>query len=147
MDRSLQLNRISWDERAPLHAASKDYEVERLVQQHGHLSETVRFDLPLLGDIDGLDTVHLQCHIGTDTLSLARLGAKVCGLDYSKASLAEARALAERCALPIQYVESDVYAADKVLLKRVRSTWSTPVLARSAGCPASSHGHAPSRHC
>ena len=60
-------------------------------------------------------TVHLQCHIGTDTLSLARLGAKVCGLDYSAASLAEARVLAERCAVAIEYVESDVYAADTVL--------------------------------
>lgn len=115
MDRSLQLNRASWDERAPLHAASNDYEVERLVQHPEHLSETVRFDLPLLGNIDGLNAVHLQCHIGTDTLSLARLGAKVCGLDYSAASLAEARALAQRCAAPIAYVESDVYAADKVL--------------------------------
>ncbi|MFP3500344.1 class I SAM-dependent methyltransferase, partial [Pseudomonas sp. SIMBA_059] len=66
-------------------------------------------------DIKGLNAVHLQCHIGTDTLSLARLGAQVCGLDYSAASLAEARALAKRCAVPIEYVESDVYAADKVL--------------------------------
>lgn len=115
MDRSLQLNRASWDERAPLHAASNDYEVERLIRQPEHLSETVRFDLPLLGNIDGLNAVHLQCHIGTDTLSLARLGAKVCGLDYSTASLAEARVLAERCAAPIAYVEADVYAADKVL--------------------------------
>jgi SAM-dependent methyltransferase len=115
MDRSLQLNRTSWDERAPLHAASKDYEVELLVERPAHLSETVRFDLPLLGDIHGLNAVHLQCHIGTDTLSLARLGAQVCGLDYSAASLAQARALAERCAAPIAYVESDVYAADQVL--------------------------------
>ncbi len=43
------------------------------------------------------------------------LGAKVCGLDYSAASLAEARVLAERCAVAIEYVESDVYAADTVL--------------------------------
>ena len=48
-----------------------------------HLSEVVRFDLPRLGDIAGLDVVHLQCHIGTDTLSLARLGARVTGLDFS----------------------------------------------------------------
>nr|WP_225778371.1 class I SAM-dependent methyltransferase [Pseudomonas sp. Marseille-Q3773] len=115
MHPSLLLNRASWDERAPLHAASKDYEIERFVLHSGHLSETVRFDLPLLGNIKGLNTVHLQCHIGTDTLSLARLGAKVCGLDYSAASLAEARALAQRCAASIAYVEADVYSADEVL--------------------------------
>ncbi|MFK3769949.1 class I SAM-dependent methyltransferase [Pseudomonas putida] len=115
MDRSHQLNRASWDERALLHAASKDYEVELLVQQPAHLSETVRFDLPRLGDIRGLRTAHLQCHIGTDTLSLARLGALVCGLDYSAASLMQARRLAGRCNTAIDYVEADVYQADQAL--------------------------------
>lgn len=115
MSRSLELNRASWDERAPLHAASGDYEVERFVAEPGHLSEVVRFDLPRLGDIHGLRAVHLQCHIGTDTLSLARLGAEVCGLDFSAASLAQARQLAERCGAGIGYVESDVYQAAQVL--------------------------------
>ena len=54
----------------------------------------VRFDLPRLGDIAGLDGVHLQCHIGTDTVSLARLGARMTGLDFSPASVAQARRLA-----------------------------------------------------
>ncbi|MGH8382222.1 class I SAM-dependent methyltransferase [Pseudomonas sp.] len=115
MSDSLELNRRSWDERASLHAASTDYEVERFIADPQHLSEVVRFDLPRLGDIRGLRAVHLQCHIGTDTLSLARLGAQMSGLDFSSQSLAQARSLAERCGEVINYVESDVYAADKVL--------------------------------
>ncbi|WP_194788455.1 class I SAM-dependent methyltransferase [Pseudomonas sp. UFMG81] len=115
MSRSLQLNRASWDERAPLHAASRDYEVETFVANPEHLSEVVRFDLPRLGNIRGLRAVHLQCHIGTDTVSLARLGADVCGLDFSAASLAEARKLAARCGAAIDYVESDVYLAAQAL--------------------------------
>lgn len=115
MKRSLDLNRASWDERAPLHAASKDYEVERFIAQAEHLSDVVRFDLPRLGDIRGLRTVHLQCHIGTDTLSLHRLGANVSGLDFSSASLTQARQLAERCGAAIDYVEADVYQADQLL--------------------------------
>ncbi|PJY94045.1 class I SAM-dependent methyltransferase [Pseudomonas donghuensis] len=111
----IELNRRNWDERAPLHAASKDYEVDTFVADPAHLSEVVRFDLPRLGDIRGLRAVHLQCHIGTDTLSLSRLGAEVSGLDFSAQSLAQARALAERCGARIDYVESDVYAADQVL--------------------------------
>lgn len=111
----IELNRRNWDERAPLHAASSDYEVETFVADPAHLSEVVRFDLPRLGDIRGLRTVHLQCHIGTDTLSLSRLGAEVSGLDFSAQSLAQARALADRCGARIDYVESDVYAADQVL--------------------------------
>ena len=53
-----------------------DYAVARFADDPPFLSEVVRFDLPRLGDIAGLDAVHLQCHIGTDTVSLARLGAR-----------------------------------------------------------------------
>ncbi|MCK9813836.1 class I SAM-dependent methyltransferase [Pseudomonas sp. MAFF 302046] len=111
----LKLNQANWDERAPLHAASKEYAFQRYIDDPHHLSCVVRFDLPLLGDIRGLRALHLQCHIGTDTLSLARLGAQMSGLDFSAASLVEARHLAERCGTSIDYVESDVYAAAEAL--------------------------------
>ena len=60
----------------------------------------MRFDRPLLGDVTGLTGIHLQCHIGTDTLSLARLGARMTGLDLSPVSLEQARRLADRCRAP-----------------------------------------------
>ena len=77
-------------------------------------------DLPLLGDIRGLRGVHLQCHIGTDTISLARLGARMTGLDFSPASLAEARRLAERTGDAVDFVEAEVYDAPRVLGRAVR---------------------------
>src|SRR4051812_20099982 len=110
-----QLNRANWDERAPAHAASTGYGLQRYLNDPAFLSDIVRFDLPLLGDIDGLRAVHLQCHIGTDTISLARLGAQVTGLDFSSASLAEARRLAEQGGANIGFVEADVYDAVTVL--------------------------------
>jgi SAM-dependent methyltransferase len=64
-----------------------------------------------LGDVRGVELVHLQCHIGTDTLSLARLGAKVTGLDFSAPALEVARALASGCGADIDYVEADLYEA------------------------------------
>ncbi|BFU43606.1 class I SAM-dependent methyltransferase [Krasilnikovia sp. MM14-A1004] len=109
------VNRANWDERADAHAASADYGLAAFEADPGHLSRVVRFDLPLLGDIAGLRGVHLQCHIGTDTLSLARLGATMTGLDFSSRSLARARRLAERAGPPVEFVESDVYAAPDVL--------------------------------
>ena len=115
VDEYLRLNRANWDERAPAHAASAGYEVQRFVDDPSFLSHVVRFDLPRLGDVSGLRAVHLQCHIGTDTLSLARLGANMTGLDLSPASLAEARSLAERSRTSIRFVESDVYSALDVL--------------------------------
>lgn len=74
MDNYLHLNKANWDERAPLHAASADYATARFIADPGFLSTVVRFDQSRLGNIDGLRGLHLQCHIGTDTLSLARLG-------------------------------------------------------------------------
>ncbi|MHB8452040.1 MAG: class I SAM-dependent methyltransferase [Mycobacteriales bacterium] len=115
MDDYLRINRENWDERAPAHAASADYAIERFVADPAFLSGVVRFDQRRLGELAGLVGVHLQCHIGTDTVSLARLGARMTGLDFSPASLAEARRLAERTATPVRFVECDVYGALAVL--------------------------------
>lgn len=129
------INRKNWDERAPLvrpphspqatchlhlpftqHASSPDYKIQQFQSDPTYLSDVVKFDIPLLGDITGLRCVHLQCHIGTDTLSLARRGASsVVGLDFSPASLAEARALASATASSggdkLTFVEASVYDA------------------------------------
>jgi SAM-dependent methyltransferase len=112
---SYDLNRASWDERAPAHAASPDYAFDRFVADPEHLSDVVRFDLPRLGDVSGLRGVHLQCHIGTDTVSLSRLGARMTGLDFSPASLAEARRLVASSGDDVDFVEAPVYEALDVL--------------------------------
>jgi SAM-dependent methyltransferase len=111
----LDLNRANWDDRASAHAASPDYSFDRFVADAEFLSEVVTFDLPLLGEVRGARGVHLQCHIGTDTVSLARLGATMTGLDFSGASIAEARRLSELAGTPVEYVESNVYDALDVL--------------------------------
>ena len=115
MDDFQRTNLDTWEERAPAHAASPDYHVEELVSDPAFVSEVIQFDLPRLGDVAGLDVVHLQCHIGTDTVSLAKLGARVTGLDFSAAALAQARALAERVGVDVRFVESELYAAPAAL--------------------------------
>ncbi len=105
------LNRASWDERAPAHARSPDYAVARFLAEPDFLSHVVRFDVPRLGDIGGLRGVHLQCHIGTDTVSLARLGASMSGLDFSPPALVEARRLADAVGAEVEFVEADTYDA------------------------------------
>jgi SAM-dependent methyltransferase len=106
-----QVNRHSWDERASAHASSPDYAFDRFIEDPAYLSAVVRFDLPLLGDVRGARGVHLQCHIGTDTISLARLGANMCGLDFSGASLQQARRLAAATGADVQFVEAEAYDA------------------------------------
>jgi SAM-dependent methyltransferase len=111
---SVAINKANWDERAPAHARSKGYGVDRFVAEPDRLSAVVRFDRPRLGDINGLRGVHLQCHIGTDTLSLARLGATMSALDFSPAALAQARELATRTNTAIDFHEANVYDAVEV---------------------------------
>src|SRR4051812_28710289 len=115
VDRYLEVNRANWDERAPAHAASPDYRVSRFIEDPEFISDIVRFDLPRLCEVRGLRGLHLQCHIGTDTLSLARLGAHMTGLDLSPASLHHARLLSERAGPQVEYVEAEVYESPTVL--------------------------------
>ncbi len=105
------VNRANWDERVPAHAASPDYGVQRFIADPAYLSAVVRFDLPRLGDVAGLRGVHLQCHIGTDTISLARLGASMTGVDFSAPAVAQATALAGQTGADAVFVESDLYEA------------------------------------
>jgi len=114
-DDYLDLNRASWDERAPAHAASPDYNVQGFLEDPAYISGVVQFDRALLGDLSGLRGVHLQCHIGTDTVGLSRLGARMTGLDFSSAALAQARALVSRSGDDVSFVESDVYDAVSAL--------------------------------
>lgn len=111
----LEVNRANWDERAPAHARSATYGLARFADDPAFISDVVSFDRPLLGDITGVDAVHLQCHIGTDTISLERLGARVTGLDFSPASLDQARDLASRTGSSTTFVEGDVYDAVDLL--------------------------------
>lgn len=114
-DAHAAVNLAQWDERAPAHAASPDYHVADFQADAGYLSEVVRFDLPRLGDVRGLRGVHLQCHIGTDTISLARLGALMTGLDFSPAAIDQARSLSQRSGTAVDFVVADVHDAAVVL--------------------------------
>jgi SAM-dependent methyltransferase len=113
----IETNRQNWNDRASAHAVrtGAGYQVQRYIDDRQLISDVVKFDRDRLGPIEGLRTVHLQCHIGTDTLSLARLGARVTGVDFSPVALDEARALVAETGDAVDFVESDVYSALSVL--------------------------------
>ena len=113
----LTMNAAHWDARADVHVGPGGYSIDRL-SDPDWISDVVRFDQPRLGDLDGVEGVHLQCHLGTDTLGLARLGARMTGVDLSPRSLEHARDIAARAKVDIDYVHADVYSAPQALAGR-----------------------------
>ncbi|AXL12121.1 methyltransferase [Microbacterium foliorum] len=107
-------NLQNWDDRVPLHEAAYGLDA---FDDPNHLSDVVSDDLPVLdrfvrgGSLSGLEVCHLQCHIGTDTISLARAGARVTGVDFSEPALRAAAALAERTGVAATWVRTDVLEA------------------------------------
>ncbi len=112
LDPLLAENVTNWNSRVPVHLGPGGYEIERYINDPSMVSPVVAFDQPMLGDLTGLSVVHLQCHIGTDTISLARLGAsEAVGIDFSDAALDSARDLAAQTGDNARFILSDVYRA------------------------------------
>ena len=107
-----ETNRENWDERVPIHVSGKFYDVEGFKAGAERLRP---FELDEVGDVTGKDLVHLQCHFGMDTLSWARLGARVTGLDFSGPAVEAATKLAGEMGIEAEFVESDVYDAVNAL--------------------------------
>jgi SAM-dependent methyltransferase len=113
----LEANRRNWDERARVHARSEFYDVEGFVAGRRELWLHPG-DVADLGSVTGKSLCQLQCHLGVETLSWARLGAsRVVGLDFSRDAIETARSLAERCGLSDRatFVEADVHDAPTAL--------------------------------
>src|SRR5215208_6016631 len=107
-DEWLEANRANWDERVPIHATGEFYGVASF---KGGQERLRPFEISEVGDVTGKDLVHLQCHFGIDTLSWARRGARVVGLDFSAPAVVEARRLADELGLDASFVQADVYDA------------------------------------
>lgn len=111
-------NLQNWNDRVPLHEAAYGLDA---FDEPNHLSDVVSDDLPVLsrfvrgGTLSGLDLCHLQCHIGTDTISLARAGAIVTGVDFSEPALRAAEALANRAGVSATWVQTDVLDASNAV--------------------------------
>jgi SAM-dependent methyltransferase len=104
----LEINRAWWDGAAAIHGNDPIYDADALIGGADWLGEEEQAALAAsVGSVDGLDVIHVQCHIGFDTISLARRGARVVGLDFSPAALAKAKELARRAGVQATWVQAD----------------------------------------
>jgi SAM-dependent methyltransferase len=106
VDEHRTVNRAHWDEATDVHLASDFYDVASFKAGQNRLHGIERAEL---GDVSGKTLLHLQCHFGLDTLSWARLGAEVTGIDFSERAIEEARALAKELSIPATFLVSELY--------------------------------------
>lgn len=94
-------NKALWDERAKAHIKSDFYDNESFLNGRNTLNDV---ELNALGDISGKSIIHLQCHFGQDTLSMARMGAKTVGVDISEEAVRIGRDLNKQLSLDTKFV-------------------------------------------
>lgn len=112
MDEYMNTNKELWDKLARIHHDSEFYDVKGFLEGKQTLDP---IELDELCDLTGKTLVHLMCHFGMDTLSLARLGAKVTGVDFSPEAIDLASSLADTTGIEAKFVCCNVYDAAKVL--------------------------------
>ncbi|GAA2463103.1 class I SAM-dependent methyltransferase [Agromyces soli] len=130
----LEANRANWDERVPLHVASEFYDRSAL-RAGGSLLDPIAaagIDRLFPDGLEGVRVLHLQCHFGSDSLSLVQLGATVVGIDFSQPAVEEARRMADELGLAerARFIEANVYDARHMLpepesFDLVFTTWGT----------------------
>jgi SAM-dependent methyltransferase len=114
LDERIAANRLNWDDRARLHSTDTTgmYRIAEVLAGGDSLHA---IEADEIGDVAGRRLVHLQCHIGLDTISLAGRGAIATGLDFSHEAIASARDFAARAGRDVRFVQSNIYEAPAAL--------------------------------
>ena len=114
MDEALRRNRELWDAWTKIHVGSAFYDVASF-RNGDRPIRVADYEREEIGSVEGKSLLHLQCHFGLDTLSWARLGATVTGIDFSDEAIAAARELAADLGIPATFIASDLYRLPEVL--------------------------------
>jgi SAM-dependent methyltransferase len=106
MKKEFEANLKLWNELVDIHAKSKFYDLETFKTGKTSLLPT---EIKELGDLNGKTMLHLQCHFGMDSLSWARKGAMVTGVDFSDKAIIKARELSEEIGVPATFIQANIY--------------------------------------
>lgn len=111
----IEINKNLWNKKVAHHLESAFYDVPGFLAGNSSLKP---IEIDLLGDISGKSLLHLQCHFGQDTISLARMGASTTGVDFSEAAIEKATELAQKTNADAQFICTDIYQLPEVLDKQ-----------------------------
>ncbi|HEY0730862.1 MAG TPA: class I SAM-dependent methyltransferase, partial [Chitinophagaceae bacterium] len=117
-----EANKALWNQRTTVHKDSSFYDVPSFMKGKNSLTP---IELNELGDVTGKKILHLQCHFGMDSLSLARMGAEVTGVDLSDEAISEARHLNEQLGLNAKFICCNVYDLPKHLDEKFDIVFNT----------------------
>lgn len=106
MENYIKINRHSWNSKVAIHLESEFYDNESFIKGRSSLNE---IELDLLDDLAGKSILHLQCHFGQDTISLARKDARVTGVDFSEEAIAAATEMAQKTGAEVDFICCDIY--------------------------------------
>jgi len=117
LDKYRSANLANWNERVAIHWNSDGYKTQLYAEDPEYVSAAIRFDRNRdeLGDVTGKTLLHLQCHIGTDTLSWARSGAIVTGVDFSELAIEACKRLSAESGTPGEFILAELYDSPKVM--------------------------------
>ena len=104
-EKYININKIAWEKRTPIHINSNFYNHQNFKTGECSLNE---IELRALGNLKNKTLLHLQCHFGQDSISLARRGANVTAVDFSESAIREAVKTSTEVNVPVKFIESDV---------------------------------------
>lgn len=111
----LQKNKKAWNKKTAIHLKSAFYDQPGFLNGRNSLN---KIELDLLGDVEGKNILHLQCHFGQDSISLARMGAHVTGVDFSDAAITAANETARQMGINTKFICSDIYDLPSQLIEK-----------------------------
>ncbi len=113
MEKYLESNKKRWNELADIHFKSQFYNVNEFIKNGISISD---LEIKEVGEVTGKKLLHLQCHFGKDTISWARLGAQVTGVDFSDRAIELAKQLSQKIGIHASFICSEISELDKTIL-------------------------------
>ena len=115
-DRYIKINKKAWNKKTPVHIKSNFYKNDQFIKVKNSLNA---IEINAIGNVNEKSLLHLQCHFGQDSISLARMGAKVTGVDFSEIAIREAIKLSKKINIPVKFCfgQDDSTVVDKLHIK------------------------------
>jgi SAM-dependent methyltransferase len=108
-EKYIETNKKAWNTKTPVHLRSAFYNNEEFKKGKTSLKS---IELDAIGEVKGKSLLHLQCHFGQDSISLARMGAKVTAVDFCAVAIAEAKSISKEINTDVRFLENDVLSLD-----------------------------------